>query len=136
MNKKLLIKVLFIKRSMQILTSIFLIVIGLKKFFSDMNATDVYIFTKLGMEPQGRVIIAIIETLSGIFMLTTILPAVGALLALGVMLGAIIAHTTVLGLSIQGDNGLHVLMLLFVFINSLYVTYDKRRQIPFIGDTF
>jgi len=54
------------------------------------------IFEALGMEPHGRIIIGLVELTAALLLLSP-QAATGALLAIGVMLGAIIAHLTVLG---------------------------------------
>ncbi len=98
--------------------------------------TSIYIFTKLGMEPNGRIIIGVIELMSALFLLNRRLAASGAFIATGVMLGAIIAHATVIGFNVLHDGGRHISLLVFVFVSSLTITIMRRRQIPLIGNTF
>jgi hypothetical protein len=66
-------------------------------------AESIYIFKTLGMEPYGRIGSGIIELVSSILILirTTLL---GALLGLGVMIGAIVSRF-VLGIEVQNDGG-------------------------------
>ncbi|KAB2836777.1 DoxX family protein, partial [bacterium] len=53
---------------------------------------EVQLFTVLGMEPTGRFIIGIVEGLAALLLLSPRYSAGGAFLALGTMLGALIAH--------------------------------------------
>ena len=91
------------------------------------NELDVALFTQLGMEPHGRIIIGFTEITSALLLLSP-QAATGALVALGVMLGAIIAHTTVLGFSIT-----YVPLLALVFLSSAIVLIARRGDLPIIG---
>ena len=66
---------------------------------------SIYIFSKLGAEPYGRIGSGIIELIAGILLLTPRYCWIGALLGLGTMAGAILSHITVLGIDILGDGG-------------------------------
>jgi putative oxidoreductase len=96
---------------------------------------SIYIFTELGMEPAGRILIGLIECIAALFLLNPRLAASGALLATGTMLGAIIAHATFLGFDLQGDGGKHIAMLAAVLISSIVVLYLRRKQLPFVGSS-
>jgi len=100
------------------------------------QASSIIIFSELGMEPTGRYLIGIIELLAAIFMLTNRLAATGAILALGTMMGALIAHITTLGFNVMGDHGRQVFMLAVVISSALTVTILRRKQLPLIGNTF
>ena len=67
---------------------------------------SVYIFTKVGMEPWGRYGSGVAELIAAIFLLIPCRAWAGAILALGVMGGAIASHLTVLGIVVQNDGGL------------------------------
>jgi hypothetical protein len=76
-------------------------------FFKFTAAPEsVYILTKVGAEPWGRIGSGIIELIAAIQLLTPRFVWAGAFLALGVMSGAILSHLTVLGIEVQGDKGL------------------------------
>ena len=111
----------------RLLIAALLIPIGYLKI--QANAADVELFTQLGMEPYGRMIIGGIEIVAGMLMLSP-QPALGGLLTLGVMCGAIIAHVTVIGI-----DATHLLLLSTVLISALLVTYAHRRNLPIIGRT-
>ena len=57
----------------------------------------------------------------------------GALLAMGVMAGAIVSHLTVLGIEVQGDKGLLFGLALTVFVTCAVTLYLHRTQVPVIG---
>src|SRR5512147_2401710 len=67
---------------------------------------SVYIFSKLGAEPVGRIGSGIIELIASILLLTPSTVSIGAIVAMGTMAGAILGHLTVLGIDVKGDGGL------------------------------
>src|SRR5215510_10924457 len=76
-------------------------------FFKFTGAPEsVYIFTKVGMEPWGRFGTGVVELIASVLLLSSRFTWAGALLALGVMSGAITSHLTILGIVVQGDGGL------------------------------
>ncbi len=66
---------------------------------------SVYIFSKLGVEPLGRIGSGVIELIAGILLLTSRFNWLGALIGLGTMAGAIVSHLAILGIEILGDGG-------------------------------
>ncbi len=103
-------------------------------FFKFTAAPEsVYIFTKIGAEPWGRIGSGIVELVAAALLLTPRFVWAGAFLALGVMAGAIVSHLTVLGIEVQGDKGLLFALALTVFVTSAVVLYLHRTQIPVIG---
>src|SRR5438552_9024325 len=76
-------------------------------FFKFTAAEEsVYIFTTLGAEPWGRIGSGVVELIAASLLLVPATAPVGAILAMGVMGGAIISHLTVLGIEVKGDGGL------------------------------
>ena len=66
-------------------------------FFKFTGAPEsVYIFTKVGMEPWGRYGSGVAELTAAILLMSSCHCWLGALLALGIMGGAILSHLTVL----------------------------------------
>jgi len=103
-------------------------------FFKFTAAPEsVYIFTKVGAEPWGRIGSGILELIAAILLLTPRFIWAGAFLALGVMAGAILSHLTVLGIEVQGDKGLLFLLAIAVFVTSSIALLLHRTQIPVIG---
>ena len=94
---------------------------------------SVYIFTTLGIEPWGRIGSGIAELVAVILLLCPRTPALGALLALAVISGAIFSHLTVLGIEVKGDGGLLFVLALVVFVGSMLILAIRRGQIPIVG---
>lgn len=106
-------------------------------FFKFTGAPEsVYIFTKVGMEPWGRYGSGVAELIASILLLFPRYTWAGALLALGVMGGAIFSHLTVLGIVVQNDGGLLFCLALAVAVCSLVVLFLHRGQIPFVSQIF
>ena len=100
-------------------------------FFKFSGAEEsIYIFTKVGMEPWGRYGSGIAELIAAILLLSPCYGWAGALLAMGVMAGAIGSHLTVLGIVVQDDGGLLFGLALTVLACSIAVTFWHRNQIP------
>lgn len=92
-----------------------------------------YIFSTLGVEPWGRIASGVVELVAVLLLLVPATASVGALLAAGVMAGAIASHVTVLGIEVQGDRGLLFALALVVLACGLVVACLRRAQIPLIG---
>src|SRR5690349_1697763 len=80
----------------------------LQTLFFKFSASEesVYIFTTVGAEPWGRIGSGVVELIAAILLLSPSTAALGALLAMGVMAGAIMSHLTILGIEVKGDGGL------------------------------
>lgn len=103
-------------------------------FFKFTGAEEsVYIFSKLGMEPAGRYASGVVELIAAVLLLFQCYAWIGALLATGVMSGAIISHLTVLGISVKDDGGLLFCLAMIVLVCSLTVLFLYRRQIPIVS---
>lgn len=94
---------------------------------------SVYIFTKVGLEPWGRYASGVAELFAALLLLFPRTTAVGALLAAGVMVGAIGSHLTKLGLVVQDDGGLLFALAVIVFGCAITTAVIHRRQIPVVG---
>jgi uncharacterized membrane protein YphA (DoxX/SURF4 family) len=108
-------------------------------FFKFTGAAEsVYIFSKLGMEPAGRIGSGIAELIAVALLLIPATVAYGALLALAVISGAIMSHLTQLGIVVinsdgSSDGGLLFGLALIVFAGSLGILWLHRTAIPVIG---
>jgi hypothetical protein len=113
-------------------------VILLQTLFFKFTAApeSVYIFTKVHAEPWGRIGSGIVELIAAALILIPRTVWAGALLALGVMTGAIVSHLTVLGIEVMGDGGLLFGLALIVFCTSTVALVLHRTQIPVIGRRF
>ena len=92
------------------------------------------LFTALEMEPGGRILIGVIEAVCIVLLLSPRISAWGAVLCLGVMTGAIIAHVSVLGFN--GSAGQLFGMAMLSTASAIVLIYRLRHQIPFIHDMF
>jgi uncharacterized membrane protein YphA (DoxX/SURF4 family) len=106
-------------------------------FFKFTGAEEsVYIFTQVGAEPWGRIGSGVVELIAAVLLLTPRFTWLGALLALGVMAGAIFSHLTVLGIEVKDDGGLLFVLALVVAASSAGLLYLQRTNIPLIGERF
>lgn len=89
---------------------------------------SVGLFTELGVEPWGRIGTGVIELVASILILIPTTSFIGALLAAGLMSGAIGAHLTVLGVS-YGGSPLLFIYAVIVLVTSLIILYVDRKKI-------
>ena len=110
-------------------------VILLQTLFFKFTAApeSVYIFTKVGLEPWGRIGSGITELIAAILILIPATTWLGAGLALAVMAGAIFSHLTVLGIVVMDDGGLLFGLALAVAACSTLLLFLQRRRVPVIG---
>jgi uncharacterized membrane protein YphA (DoxX/SURF4 family) len=110
-------------------------VILLQTLFFKFTAApeSIYIFTKVGLEPYGRIGSGVVELIAAILILIPATSWLGAGLALAVMFGAIFSHLTVLGIQVMGDGGLLFGLALAVAICSAVLLFLQRRRVPIIG---
>ena len=106
-------------------------VILLQTLFFKFSAApeSVYIFSKLGMEPWGRIGIGILELVASILILIPRTTAFGALLGMGLMAGALFFHLTALGIVVQDDSGQLFVYALLVFTSCLLLAVMYKAQI-------
>jgi uncharacterized membrane protein YphA (DoxX/SURF4 family) len=102
----------------------------LQTLFFKFTAADesVYIFSKIGMEPWGRIGTGVLELIASILILYPKTTASGALLAIGLMGGAIWFHLTKLGISVKNDGGQLFIYALTVFLASLVLVFVYRSD--------
>ena len=110
-------------------------VILLQTLFFKFSAApeSVYIFTKVGLEPWGRIGSGVAELIAAILILIPATTWLGAGLALAVMLGAIFSHLTVLGIVVMNDGGLLFCLALIVAACSTVLLFLQRRRVPILG---
>ncbi len=110
-------------------------ILGQTLFFKFTGAPESrYIFSTLGIEPWGRIGTAVAELIAVALLLYPKTPVLGAVLAVGLMGGAIMSHLTRLGIEVQGDHGLLFKLALTVMATSLVVVFLRRRDLPIVGD--
>ena len=100
-------------------------------FFKFTAAPEsVYIFTKLGMEPWGRILSGVVELIAGLLLLTPRYDGIGGVLALGTISGALFFHLTTLGIEVMNDKGYLFILATVVFVLSAVIVWVRRKQIP------
>ena len=110
-------------------------VILLQTLFFKFTAApeSVYIFSKVGLEPWGRIGSGIAELIAAILILIPATTWLGAGLALAVMAGAIFSHLSVLGIVVMDDGGLLFCLALAVAACSVVLLFLQRRRVPIVG---
>lgn len=113
-------------------------IILLQTLFFKFSASEesVYIFSAIGMEPWGRIATGIMELIAAILILIPRTTALGALLAIGLMSGALFFHFTTLGIDVKGDGGLLFIYALLVFISSAVLLLVYQSQIRSLLNSF
>lgn len=91
-------------------------------------AESIELFTKLGVEPFGRIAIGIIELITGIALLIPRTVFLGAFMGTGIMLGAILSHVFVLGIASNGDGGLLFLLAIVVMACSVCLLFIHKTK--------
>jgi uncharacterized membrane protein YphA (DoxX/SURF4 family) len=90
---------------------------------------SIELFTKLGMEPWGRIGTGIGELIASILILVPRTTLIGAIMGLGLMSGAIFFHLTKLGIYFGGDAVLFsYAVIIFTCCTLLIIIY--RKNIP------
>lgn len=99
-------------------------------YFKFTGASEsIYIFTTVGMEPWGRIGVGVLELIASLLLLINFTAWIGAMLALGLMAGAMMMHLTVLGIEVQGDGGYLFILAVIVSICSAFVLIVNKSQI-------
>ncbi len=110
------------------------VILGQTLFFKFTGAPESrYIFSTLGIEPWGRIGTGVFELIAVALLLYPKTPVLGAVLAVGLMGGAIMGHLTKLGIEVQGDHGLLFKLAITVLVASAIVVVLRRRELPIVG---
>lgn len=112
-----------------------IILIQTLRFKFTGHPDSVLIFSKVGLEPYGRIGIGILELIAGVLLLIRKDVWLGALITLGVLSGAILMHLTSLGVEINNDKGALFITATIASLLSADVLYIYREDIPVIGKT-
>ena len=125
MNGKISISVSWIAQIIAIL------ILGQSLYFKFTGHPEsVAIFTDIGMEPNGRILIGILELVACLLMLRHASAHYGALLGACIMGGAVVGHFTQIGW--EGGRGQLGLMAVLVFVSCSIVLYIRRADLPLI----
>jgi uncharacterized membrane protein YphA (DoxX/SURF4 family) len=106
-------------------------------FFKFTAAPEsVEIFTRVGIEPYGRIGTGVLELIAAILILIPSTAYLGAGLALGLMLGAIGAHLVILGVVVMDDGGQLFIYAVLVAISAAIILWFEREKITTILNRF
>ena len=97
---------------------------------------SVYIFSKICLEPYGRIGIGVLELITAILIAYPKTIWAGAMLSIGIISGAIIMHLSILGVEVNNDGGKLFYMALIVLILSIIILWNERKKIIIIGTKF
>ena len=105
-------------------------IIMLQTLFFKFSASpeSVYIFSALAMEPWGRIGTGIAELIASILILVPRTTLLGALMGIGIMLGAIASHLFVLGIVVMNDGGqlfLYATLVTLCCVGLVYLNFSK-----------
>jgi len=89
---------------------------------------SVAIFSKLGVEPWGRIGTGVMELITGILLLIPATAFMGGLLGMGLMSGAIGAHVFVIGIESAGDGGQLFAYAIIVFVCCFLIAVMHKQQ--------
>jgi putative oxidoreductase len=89
---------------------------------------SVALFTKLGVEPWGRIGTGVVELIAGVLLLIPSAVFLGASLGVGLMAGAILSHLTVIGIESKGDGGQLFILAIIVLVCCLVLLVLHKQQ--------
>ncbi len=113
-----------------VLQALVVIILFQTLFFKFTAAEEsVYIFTKLDMEPWGRIGSGMAELVACILLLIPRMVPWGALVTLGVISGAIVSHLTRLGIVVQDDGGLLFGLAVVSWLASAAILFLRHHEI-------
>ncbi|MGK0176265.1 MAG: putative membrane protein YphA (DoxX/SURF4 family) [Lentimonas sp.] len=111
------------------------VILGNTLFFKFTDAPEtVELFSQLGMGAVGYKLIGTLELLACILLLIPSSVAFGALLAWGLMTGAILAHVTKIGF--EGEAGILGSMAIIAWVLSIFIMYIHRASLPLLSAVF
>jgi len=116
----------YIERILAIVAAFILLQTLYFKFIGAKESVD--LFTRLGIEPWGRYVTAVLELFAGIFLLLPRKALVGAGLAIVVMVGALLSHIFILGFS-GSDSSLALLAGIVLLCSMIVFSIRKKQQL-------
>ncbi len=89
---------------------------------------SVELFTKLGVEPWGRIGTGVVELVACVLLLIPSTIFIGAFLGIGLMSGAILSHLTVIGIESKGDGGQLFMLAIIVWLCCAVIMVLNKHQ--------
>jgi putative oxidoreductase len=90
---------------------------------------SVILFTKLGVEPWGRIATGLIELITAAMLLWRPTVWFGAIMGMGLMAGAIASHLFVIGVESAGDGGQLFILAFVVLFACVFIAFLFRKDI-------
>lgn len=88
---------------------------------------SIFLFTTLGIEPWGRIIIGVFELIASLLILYPRTTLYGALTGAGLMAGAIFSHLTKLGIVFDGDAWLFIYAVIVLICCSILIVAHSAQ---------
>lgn len=95
-----------------------------KELFASLTQS---LFGSAALEPAFRIGVGILELIASVLVLMPKTSLWGALLASGLMLGALVAHVFFIGISFQGDGGQLMILAVIVLVCSVKIIWDEQE---------
>ena len=109
-------------------TAVVFVILGQTLFFKFSGATEsVELFTRLGLEPYGRIGIGVAELIAILLLVIPRTSVYGALLSLGLMAGALLSHVTKLGFA--GEMGSLAALGAVAFVSSAVILWTLKDRV-------
>ena len=126
------------KKNKLIILKIIAAVIMLQTLFYKFSAADesVTLFTKLAGEHEAymRIGTGILELIASVLLFVPKTIWLGALMTVGLMIGAVMGHLTKLGISHNNDGGLLFGSAIFILIVAILILFNEKKNIILIGE--
>jgi putative oxidoreductase len=126
------LKKIKIKNSISWILRLTVAVILLQTLYFKFTAhpDSVHIFSALGVEPWGRIVLGIIELFTAILILLPKFKTIGMSISLGIISGAVFSHILVLGINVSNDGGtLFSLAIIVLTASTIYLIMNKKEII-------
>lgn len=109
---------------------IFVALVYLQTLYFKFSAhpDSVYIFSTLGIEPAGRILVGFLEGITAALVLIPKTRLPGAILSIGVISGAVLAHLGPLGIEVNEDGGSLFLLAVLVLMASLAILFLRLEE--------
>jgi len=126
------------KLNLERIASIFAAILFLQTlYFKFSGASEsIDIFSKLGVEPYGRIGSGILELIVSVLLLFRKTSLLGAILGIVIILGAITSHVLIIGIEVQNDKGLLFGLALLVLVACGTSVYLQRGKLVGIINSY
>ena len=89
---------------------------------------SIALFTKLGVEPWGRIGTGVIELVTAVLLLVPSTVFIGAVFGIGLIGGAILSHLTNIGIESKGDGGQLFILAIIVLVCGIVLAMMHKQQ--------